>query len=159
LGALAAPVGYAELARALGADLGDRPPAPDVRAAVLELRRGKGMVLDSGDHDTWSAGSFFTNPVLDADAAALLPADAPRWPEPDGKVKVSAAWLIEKSGFAKGYGRGSVRLSTKHTLALTNRGDATTAELLAFAREIRAGVESAFGVTLTNEPVVLGSAV
>ena len=152
-----APVRYAELAGALGVEVGDRVPAADVRAAVLGLRRRKGMVLDPDDHDTWSAGSFFTNPVLPATAAAaLLPDDAPRWPEGDG-VKTSAAWLIERSGFAKGYGHGPVTLSTKHTLALTNRGGATTADLLALAREVRDGVRDRFGITLVNEPVILGA--
>ena len=152
-----APVRYAELARALGVQVGDRVPSAAVRDAVLDLRRGKGMVLDPDDHDTWSAGSFFTNPVLPADEAArLLPDDAPRWPEGDG-VKASAAWLIERSGFAKGYGSGPVGLSTKHTLALTNRGGATTADLLALAREVRDGVRDRFGITLRNEPVILGA--
>jgi UDP-N-acetylmuramate dehydrogenase len=152
-----APVRYAELARRLGVEPGQRVPAADVRAAVLDLRRGKGMVLDPADHDTWSAGSFFTNPVLPADEAArLLPDDAPRWPERDGQVKTSAAWLIERSGFGKGYGGGAVRLSTKHTLALTNRGSARTDDLLALAREVRDGVREKFGVTLVNEPVLVG---
>ena len=153
---LGAPVRYAELARALGVEVGDRAPLADVRSAVLELRRGKGMVLDPADHDTWSAGSFFTNPVLPAEDADRLPADAPRWPERDGRVKTSAAWLIERAGFGKGYGVGPARVSTKHTLALTNRGGATTAELLTLAREIRAGVRAAFGVELVNEPVIVG---
>ncbi len=152
-----APVRYAELARTLGVDVGERVPSADVRAAVLELRRGKGMVLDPADHDTWSAGSFFTNPVLPADdAARLLPDDAPRWPEGDSGVKTSAAWLIEASGFSKGYGTGPARISTKHTLALTNRGGATTADLLSLAREVRDGVRDRFGITLVNEPVILG---
>ena len=150
-----APVRYAELARRLGVEVGDRVPSAAVRTAVLELRRGKGMVLDPADHDTWSAGSFFTNPVISVeDAARLLPDDAPRWPEGDG-VKASAAWLIERSGFSKGYGHGPVTLSTKHTLALTNRGGATTADLLALAREVRDGVRGRFGITLQNEPVIL----
>ena len=157
-GSLAAPVQYAELARALGVDVGDRAPLGDVRAAVLHLRATKGMVLDAGDHDTWSAGSFFTNPVLDADAAAGLPDAAARWPTPDGRVKVSAAWLIEHAGFGRGHrGRhGDVSLSTKHTLALTNRGSATTAHLLELAREVRDGVRHTFGVELTNEPILVG---
>jgi len=154
---LGRPVAYAELARRLGVEVGDRVPSVDVRAAVLELRRGKGMVLDPGDHDTWSAGSFFTNPVLSAaDAARLLPDDAPRWPDSGGRVKTSAAWLIEHSGFGKGYGSGRVRVSSKHPLALTNRGGATTEELLAMARELRAGVEARFGIELVNEPVLVG---
>ncbi len=156
LGDLGAPVAYAELARALGIEIGDRAPSAGVREAVLELRRTKGMVLDVDDHDTWSAGSFFTNPILPVDEAEALPADAPRFVQPDGTVKTSAAWLIEKAGFSKGHGTGHVSLSTKHTLALTNRGGATTAELLALAREVRDGVRTAFGVTLVPEPVLVG---
>lgn len=151
------PVRYAELARVLGVAAGDRAPLPAVRDAVLGLRRGKGMVLDVADHDTWSAGSFFTNPVLDADAAQRLPASAPRWPMPDGRVKTSAAWLIEHAGFGRGHGLpGPASLSTKHTLALTNRGAATASDLLALAREVRDGVRTAFGVTLVPEPVLVG---
>jgi UDP-N-acetylmuramate dehydrogenase len=152
-GDLGAPVEYAELARTLGVEPGARAPMTDVRQAVLDLRRSKGMVLDPQDHDTWSAGSFFTNPLV---APADVPEGAPAWPQPDGRVKTSAAWLIEHAGFGKGYGAGAVRLSTKHTLALTNRGGATTAELLALARELRDGVESRFGVRLVNEPVLVG---
>jgi UDP-N-acetylmuramate dehydrogenase len=153
---LGAPVRYAELARRLGVAVGARVPATDVRAAVLELRRGKGMVLDAEDHDTWSAGSFFTNPLLAPEEAATLPEDAPRWPTDDGRVKTSAAWLIEQAGIGKGHGAGAARVSTKHTLALTNRGGATTAELLSLAREIRAAVHDRFGVTLVPEPVLVG---
>ncbi len=158
LGDRALPLEYAELAAALDTRLGARPPAREVRDAVLRLRRRKGMVLDADDHDTWSAGSFFTNPVVEPD---VLPSDAPAYPMPDGKVKTSAAWLIERSGFGKGYGldRGSgrVSLSTKHVLALTNRGGGTTAELLALAAEVRDGVRSRFGITLENEPVLVGA--
>lgn len=154
---LGAPVRYAELARHLGVEVGERTLAVDVRAAVLDLRRGKGMVLDPADHDTWSAGSFFTNPVLPAqEAARLLPDDAPRWPDPDGRVKTSAAWLIEGSGFGKGYGQGAVRVSGKHSLALTNRGGASTEALLALARELRDGVLARFGIELIPEPVLVG---
>jgi UDP-N-acetylmuramate dehydrogenase len=152
-GRLGAPVQYAELARALGVEPGARVPMTDVRRAVLRLRAGKGMVLDAADHDTWSAGSFFTNPVL---PAGRLPEGAPAWPQPDGRVKTSAAWLIERAGFGKGYGDGEARVSTKHTLALTNRGKATTEELLTLAREIRNGVESRFGIPLVKEPVLVG---
>ena len=152
-GSLGAPVRYAELARRLGVAEGERAPLADVRQAVLDLRRGKGMVLDADDHDTWSAGSFFTNPVVDPDA---VPEGAPAWPQPDGRVKTSAAWLIDHAGFARGYGAGPARLSTKHTLALTNRGRATTADLLALAREVRDGVERAYGIRLVNEPVLVG---
>jgi UDP-N-acetylmuramate dehydrogenase len=152
-GELAAPVTYAELAGLLEVEPGARAPMTDVRRAVLELRTRKGMVLDAADHDTWSAGSFFTNPVVHAET---VPEGAPAWPQPDGRVKTSAAWLIERAGFGKGYGTGAARLSTKHTLALTNRGDATTAELVALARELRDGVERRFGIRLVNEPVLVG---
>jgi UDP-N-acetylmuramate dehydrogenase len=154
-GTLGAPVGYAELARALGVEPGGRAPLADVRDAVLALRRGKGMVLDPVDHDTWSAGSFFTNPVVDPDR---LPDGAPAWPQPDGRVKTSAAWLIEQAGFGRGYGAGRVRLSSRHPLALTNRGGGTTAELIDLARELRDGVRSRFGITLVPEPVLVGCA-
>jgi UDP-N-acetylmuramate dehydrogenase len=153
VGTLATPVRYAELARTLGVEEGERAPLAVVREAVLGLRRGKGMVLDPADHDTWSAGSFFTNPVLDP---TDVPDGAPTWPQPDGRVKTSAAWLIEHAGFAKGHGSGRVALSGKHVLALTNRGGATTEELLALAREVRDGVEVAYGVRLVNEPVLVG---
>jgi UDP-N-acetylmuramate dehydrogenase len=152
-GELAAPVTYAELAGLLEVQPGARAPMTEVRRAVLELRTRKGMVLDAGDHDTWSAGSFFTNPVVPGET---VPEGAPAWPQPDGRVKTSAAWLIESAGFAKGYGAGAVRLSTKHSLALTNRGEATTSELLALARELRDGVERRFGIRLVNEPVLVG---
>jgi UDP-N-acetylmuramate dehydrogenase len=155
LGSLSAPIRYAELARALDVPVGSRAPAADVRAAVLALRAGKGMVLDPSDHDTWSAGSFFTNPVLDSAQVAALPADAPRYPLPDGRLKTSAAWLIEHAGFQKGYGTQRASLSTKHTLALTNRGGATAADLLDLAREVRAGVQQRYGITLIQEPVLV----
>ncbi|MCI0384200.1 UDP-N-acetylmuramate dehydrogenase [Streptomyces sp. CNQ085] len=163
---LSAPLRYAETARALGVGTGDRVPVERARETVLKLRAGKGMVLDPEDHDTWSAGSFFTNPVLTEDEhAAFLArvaerlgpeAAPPAYPAGDGLVKTSAAWLIDRAGFAKGYGDGPARISTKHTLALTNRGSATTADLLALAREVRDGVREAFGVTLVNEPVTVG---
>ncbi|GAA3657542.1 UDP-N-acetylmuramate dehydrogenase [Streptomyces fenghuangensis] len=165
-GGLSAPLRYAETARALGVETGERVPVERARETVLKLRAGKGMVLDPEDHDTWSAGSFFTNPVLTEDehaaflarvAERLGPDTAPpAYPAGDGLVKTSAAWLIDRAGFAKGYGDGPARISTKHTLALTNRGSATTADLLALAREVRDGVREAFGVTLVNEPVTVG---
>ncbi|WP_063736688.1 UDP-N-acetylmuramate dehydrogenase [Streptomyces sp. RTd22] len=165
-GGASAPIKYAETARVLGVEVGDRVPAETARRTVLSLRAGKGMVLDPEDHDTWSAGSFFTNPVLTESAyecflarvADRLGADVapPAFPAGEGRIKTSAAWLIDKAGFAKGYGTGPARISTKHTLALTNRGEATTEDLLALAREVVAGVEEAFGVTLVNEPVTVG---
>jgi UDP-N-acetylmuramate dehydrogenase len=153
------PVRYAELARRLGVEIGDRVPLAEVREAVLALRRGKGMVLDAADPDTWSAGSFFTNPVLPAADAALLPPDAPRWPAADGRVKTSAAWLIEHAGFARGHGLpGPAGLSTRHTLALTNRGTARAADVLDLAREVRDGVRKVFGVELVPEPELVNCA-
>jgi UDP-N-acetylmuramate dehydrogenase len=162
-----APIRYAELARALGVEVGARAPLAQAREAVLALRRGKGMVLDPDDPDTVSAGSFFTNPVLGADAFAALQArvaerlgaDAspPAWPDADAHVKTSAAWLIERAGFHRGQGDPQgIAISSKHTLALTNRGAGTTAQLVALAREIAAGVHDAFGVDLVPEPVFVG---
>ncbi|MFI7012648.1 UDP-N-acetylmuramate dehydrogenase [Streptomyces sp. NPDC050164] len=163
---LSAPLRYAETARALGVGPGDRVPLASARDTVLKLRAGKGMVLDPEDHDTWSAGSFFTNPILtDADFATFRArvrerlgegVEPPAYPAGEGHTKTSAAWLIDKSGFTKGYGDGPARISTKHTLALTNRGTATTEDLLALAREVVAGVREAFGITLVNEPVTVG---
>lgn len=158
-----APIRYAELARALGVAEGARAPAALVRETIVRLRRGKGMVLDESDHDTWSAGSFFTNPILDAASLSALRdrvgvgAAMPEFPEPDGRTKVSAAWLIERAGFAKGHRAGNVSISTKHALALTNRGGATTSELLSLARAIRDGVRLRFGITLENEPILVGA--
>jgi UDP-N-acetylmuramate dehydrogenase len=156
LGSMSQPIRYPELARALEVEVGQRAPAADVRQAVLALRSAKGMVLAEDDHDTWSVGSFFTNPLLSAVEALELPAAAPRFSQPDGMIKTSAAWLIEQAGFAKDYGHGAARLSSKHTLALTNRGGATAADLLSLAREIRGGVGARFGIELVPEPVLVG---
>ncbi|WP_037081042.1 UDP-N-acetylmuramate dehydrogenase [Pseudonocardia spinosispora] len=158
---LSGPIRYAELARTLGVQLGDRVPAAAVRETVLELRRSKGMVLDATDHDTWSAGSFFTNPVLSELPEALRGRDMPSWPQPDDRVKLSAAWLISNAGFSRGHlgPGGRVALSSRHSLALTNRGEGTTGDLLELAREVRDGVHAAFGVTLTPEPVLVGCAI
>ncbi len=160
-GGLSSPVKYAEVARAMGVEPEQRVKLGDAHAEVLRLRAGKGMVLDAADHDTWSAGSFFTNPVLtDAQFAAftarLGDLRAPAYPAGEGLTKTSAAWLIDNAGFRKGHGSGPATLSTKHTLALTNRGSATTEDLLALAREVRDGVRAAFGVELVNEPVMVG---
>ncbi len=149
---LAPPVTYLELARRLGVSPGERAPSAEVREVVLELRRSKGMLLDADDHDTWSVGSFFVNPFVDA---ALAPPDCPQW-EVDGQLKLSAAWLIEQAGFPRGYGTEHVRVSTKHTLALTNRGSATTAQLLDLAAEIRDGVADRFGIRLRPEAHLVG---
>ena len=157
---LSEPVTYAELARRLGVEVGERAPLGDVREAVLALRRGKGMVLDAADPDTRSAGSFFTNPLLTdqqlADLRSRTDEAPPTWPEPDGRTKVSAAWLIERSGFGKGHFDGPVGISSKHTLALVNRGGGTTADLRAVARSVRDGVRQQFGIVLVPEPVFVG---
>jgi UDP-N-acetylmuramate dehydrogenase len=160
LGADPPQVRYPELARSLGVEVGATAPPTDVREAVLALRRSKGMVLDPADPDTRSAGSFFTNPVLAEDDPRLvaLPGSAPRYPAAPGRVKVSAAWLIEQAGISKGYGHGDARISTKHTLALTNRGAATTAQLLAVAGEVAGAVRARFGIDLVAEPVLVGCA-
>jgi len=177
---LSGPVAYADLARDLGVGLGDRAPLEEAREAVLAQRRQRGMVLDAADHDTWSCGSFFTNPVMSGGSYAALQLRAqarlgalngpagpvggdgavrvPRFDAPDGQVKTVAAWLIDKAGFGKGYRMpGPAALSTKHVLAVTNRGSATTADVIALAREIRDGVHEAFGVSLVNEPVLVGT--
>ena len=147
LGTMSAPIAYNELAAKLNVELGDRVSTSDLQAAVLELRSGKGMVLDSADHDTWSVGSFFMNPRV-----AVAPENAPNWPEADGSVKVSAAWLIEQAGFNKGYSlNGRASLSNKHTLAITNRGDATSADILELADHISAGVKAKFDIELKPE--------
>lgn len=155
-GDLSLPIRFGELARRLGVQGGGRAPMVRVRDEVLALRRGKGMVLDADDHDTWSAGSFFTNPLLTVEQAEGLPPDAPRFPQADGTVKTSAAWLIERAGFTRGHGTPPATLSTKHTLALTNRGGAKAADLLALAREVRDGVRRRFGIELVPEPVLVG---
>jgi UDP-N-acetylmuramate dehydrogenase len=164
---------YPELAAALGVAVGEQAPLADVRSAVLGLRRRKGMVLDPADSDTASAGSFFTNPVIDSDQLARLErvvaerspgTTVPRYPVSDypgerGQFKVPAAWLIEQAGFTKGYpGTGPARISSKHTLALTNHGGASTGDVLDLAREITAGVQAIFDINLTPEPVLVGVA-
>lgn len=198
VGTLSGPVAYADLARALGVAAGDRVPLPDAREAVLAQRRLRGMVLDAANHDTWSCGSFFTNPIMSPRSYAALqdrvqtllgeprgpdPVDGPlhgssgvdgssgadvanmpnervkvpRFDTPDGQIKTSAAWLIDRAGFGKGYRMpGPAALSTRHPLAVTNRGSATAADVVALAREIRDGVHDAFGVTLVEEPVLVG---
>ncbi|MEI6404986.1 MAG: UDP-N-acetylmuramate dehydrogenase [Actinomycetes bacterium] len=151
LGTLSSPVQFDELARELGVELGARVPMVDVRHAVLALRRRKGMVVDPTDHDTWSTGSCFLNPRV-----TQAPQGAPAWEQPDGRFKVSAAWLIENAGFAKGFGVNTrATLSTKHTLAITNRGSATATDILELAEVIQAGVLATYGISLEFEPQVV----
>jgi UDP-N-acetylmuramate dehydrogenase len=158
-----APLRYGELADALGAQPDSRVDANRVREAVLALRTRKGMVLDEADHDTWSVGSFFTNPVV-TDAVfkqlqSRIDGDVPNYPAPGG-VKLAAGWLVERAGFAKGYpgADAPARLSTKHALALTNRGDATSADVITLARTVRDGVKAKFAIELTPEPILIGAA-
>jgi UDP-N-acetylmuramate dehydrogenase len=151
-GKLSRPVGYAELARRLGVEVGESAPLADVRAAVMELRRGKGMVLDPDDPDSRSAGSFFTNPIGPADRAVD---GCPSWPAGDGHVKLSAAWLVQSAGFGRGTREGRVGTSSRHSLALTTEPGATTAELLAFADRVVTAVREQFGVTLVPEPTTV----
>ncbi|MGO2067698.1 UDP-N-acetylmuramate dehydrogenase [Glutamicibacter arilaitensis] len=162
-----APIRYAELARRLGVEAGERADAHQVRQTVLELRRSKGMVYARQDADSHSTGSFFTNPIVPSEILENLPDNAPNYPvAQEGFVKLSAAWLIDQAGFSKGYGlegtegfalaQGRASLSTKHTLAITNRGEATAQDILAIARAVRAGVAERFGIELVNEPLLIG---
>jgi UDP-N-acetylmuramate dehydrogenase len=151
-GELSRPVGYAELARRLGVELGEAAPLAEVREAVIELRRGKGMVLDPADPDSRSAGSFFTNPIV---PVAQAVDGCPTWPAGDGLVKLSAAWLVQSAGFGRGTRDGHVGTSSRHSLALTTEDGATAAELLAFAGRIVAAVRERFGVTLVPEPTAV----
>jgi UDP-N-acetylmuramate dehydrogenase len=147
LGTMSAPIAYNELAAKLNVEIGDRVGTSELQSAVLELRSGKGMVLDSADHDTWSVGSFFMNPRV-----AVAPENAPNWPEADGTVKVSAAWLIEQAGFNKGFTlNGRAALSSKHTLAITNRGPATSTDISELADHIVQGVKAKFDIELKPE--------
>ena len=147
LGTMSAPIAYNELAAKLKVGLGDRVSTSELQTAVLELRADKGMVLDSADHDTWSVGSFFMNPRV-----TTAPENAPNWPEADDSVKVSAAWLIEQAGFNRGFTlNGRAALSSKHTLAITNRGDATSADISELADHIAAGVKAKFDIELKPE--------
>lgn len=174
-GNLSAPIRYAELARTLSVEAGERADSTKVRETVLKLRAGKGMVLDTNDRDTYSTGSFFTNPIVDESLRENLPADAPAYPATDAaghvlhdKIKLSAAWLIQNAGFDKGYGLegdaaqlagARASLSTKHTLAITNRGDASAEDLMALARAVRDGVQHSFGIELVPEPVIVGTSI
>ena len=152
-GEMSLPVGYAELAKELSVEIGARAPISEVRAAVLKLRERKGMLLGQ---NIWSAGSFFTNPILSAADAAKLPADAPRWPQPNGDVKTSAAWLMEHAGVLKGDQLHGAQISPLHVLALTNSGSATADDLIELARSARAKVRDKFGITLEPEVQLVG---
>lgn len=159
IGSLSAPIRYAQLAAELGVDVGARVPMATVREAVLRIRGAKGMVLDPADHDTWSAGSFFTNPILDQATADRLPEGAPRYAAGEGRIKSSAAWLISHAGIELGHRvepGAPASVSTKHSLALTNRGGAGSDDLVALAHDVQARVRDAFGIDLVPEPVRLG---
>ena len=150
-GEMSLPIKYAELAKALQVDIDGRVLIADARAAVLSLRALKGMLLDAKDHDTWSAGSFFVNPIVSTEIAAKLPDDAPRWPQSDGRVKTSAAWLMEQAGVRKGEARNGAGVSTKHVLALVNNGSATSKDIVDLARNSRKLVKEKFGIVLEPE--------
>jgi UDP-N-acetylmuramate dehydrogenase len=156
IGEMTTAITYSELASALGISVGEKSSVRDCREKVLELRSRKGMLLSESDHDSWSAGSFFTNPIVSADVAAKLPADAPRWPLPDGRVKTSAAWLIERSGITKGQSIGGARISTKHVLALTNSGGAKASEIAALAKLAQEKVLTTFSISLEPEVNLVG---
>ncbi|NDE72049.1 MAG: UDP-N-acetylmuramate dehydrogenase [Actinobacteria bacterium] len=155
-GEMSLPIAYKELADYLGVELGARALVSDVRKAVLELRSRKGMVINKKDHDTWSAGSFFVNPIVDAAIAAKLPSDAPKWPQSDGRVKLSAAWLMERSGVNKGSAHNGAGVSSKHVLALVNNGSATSADMVELARSAKAAVREKFGIELEPEVRFVG---
>jgi len=156
IGEMSDPITYVELAKKLGIDPGDRATVRATRAAVLELRASKGMLLSPDDHDSWSAGSFFTNPIVTQQQADTLPNAAPKWPLNDGRVKISAAWLIENSGTHKGDEIGGARVSTKHVLALSNSGNATAADIAELAKRARNQVKEVFGITLEAEVNLIG---
>jgi len=156
IGEFSDPITYLELSKKLGIEPGDKAPVAATRAAVLELRASKGMLLSPDDHDSWSAGSFFTNPIISQQAADGLPDAAPKWPLNDGRVKISAAWLIENAGMHKGDEVGGARISTKHVLALTNSGDATAADIAELAKRARDHVKEVFGITLDAEVNLIG---
>ncbi len=156
IGEMTTAITYSELASALGISVGEKSSVRDCREKVLELRSRKGMLLSESDHDSWSAGSFFTNPIVSADVAAKLPADAPRWPLPDGRVKTSAAWLIEHSGITKGQSIGGARISTKHVLALTNSGGAKASEIATLAKLAQEKVLTTFSISLEPEVNLVG---
>lgn len=156
IGEMTAPITYLELAKKLEIEIGDKSSVINCRTAVLELRSRKGMLLSDEDHDSWSAGSFFTNPIISQQTADGLPNAAPKWPLTDGRVKVSAAWLIENSGIHKGDEIGGARISSKHVLALTNSGTATASDIAALARRARDHVQEAFGITLLPEVNLIG---
>jgi UDP-N-acetylmuramate dehydrogenase len=155
-GELSLPISYAELAKHLSVNLGDKAPVAAVRKAVLELRGSKGMLIDTKDQQILSAGSFFINPILSKEIAEKLPADAPRWPQTDGKVKTSAAWLMEHAGVTKGDKLAGAQISSKHVLALTNSGNATANDIVELAKMARAKVFEKFGIKLQAEVQLVG---
>ncbi len=150
------PITYLELAKKLEIQMGEKAPIQQVRHMVLELRASKGMLLSPEDRDSWSAGSFFTNPIVSQQEADKLPNAAPKWPLIDGQVKISAAWLIENAGMHKGDEVGGARISTKHVLALTNAGDATATDLIELAKTAQAKVYEKFGIKLEPEVNLVG---
>lgn len=156
VGELSAPIMYRELANELDVEIGSRVEVAKCRAAVLKLRKNKGMLLDDTDPDTWSAGSFFTNPVVSTSVAKALPEGATRWIVGDNKIKVSAAWLLQNSGMSRGDRLGGAGISSKHVLALCNADNATAQEIIELAKKARKAVKDNFGITLTPEVRLIG---
>jgi UDP-N-acetylmuramate dehydrogenase len=145
---------YPQVAESLGVNPGESVPVKELRKVIIEIRKSKGMVLNTNDHDTFSVGSFFINPVMSKE---LVPTNAPMYEHESGKVKTSAAWLIEQSGFEKGFRHGGAMISSKHTLAISNSGNATAEDVIELSNRIRSGVKQKFGIELTIEPKILAN--
>jgi UDP-N-acetylmuramate dehydrogenase len=145
---------YPQVAESLGVNPGESVPVKELRKVIIEIRKSKGMVLNPNDHDTFSVGSFFINPVMSKE---LVPTNAPMYEHESGKVKTSAAWLIEQSGFEKGFRHGGAMISSKHTLAISNSGNATAEDVIELSNRIRSGVKQKFGIELTIEPKILAN--
>lgn len=156
IGEFTTPITYLELANSLGIAIGEKAPVIQTRETVLKLRASKGMLLNDKDHDSWSAGSFFTNPIISVQEAEHLPLEAPRWIQADGRVKTSAAWLMEHAGVHKGDEHLGARISSKHVLALTNSGNATASDIAALAKEAKEKVLNKFGISLVPEVNLVG---
>ena len=145
---------YPQVAESLGVNPGESVPVKELRKVIIEIRKSKGMVLNPNDHDTFSVGSFFINPVMTKE---LVPTNAPMYEHESGKVKTSAAWLIEQSGFEKGFRHGGAMISSKHTLAISNSGNATAEDVIELSNRIKSGVKQKFGIELTIEPKILAN--
>lgn len=155
-GEMTTPIYYEELAKELNIEVGGKADVIKTREAVLRIRGRKGMLLDQNDKDTFSAGSFFTNPIISEEVSNALPEGAPRYPQPDGSIKTSAAWLIEQSGICKGQKLNGAAISSKHVLAITNADNAKAADIAALAIQVRDAVKMKFGIELQPEVNLVG---